>query len=379
MSELNGQMAMELSGDRQAEAAVSREDGWDAQGRLINPALEDERRLDVLAGQINMLEGQAKETFRRTAIEIGKRLIEARGLVQEGRWELWLREHVDYSVRKAQQLMQVAENYAGRALPEAYDRLSFTQIYDLLAAPAEERDSLAQAAADEDWSTRDLKRQIDEANERYRAAQQSIFDLHQQVEIGEAAIRREREAAEQYRADAEAAAQSADIARADADRERQRAKDAIERATQANDKRRAAEQMEQTAKAELAKAAEEMDALRRRPPEVVEVTPKSITDQLEAAKAIKADMDKEIARLQAEAAAARAEAEAAKAGNAMPEDEKRAMMLASLIRINSRDAREKIKGAVDALKGLRAIDNAKADMLAQELRHVLDWAQGQMD
>lgn len=373
MSELNGQMRMTGA---ELEDMTGTAEGVAALGQALGAGMtaadaEDARRLDVLAGQINILESQAKDVFRRTAIEIGQRLIEARGLVRGGCWEEWLRANVDYSLRKAQQLMQVAEAYAGKAMPEAYDRLSFTQIYDLLAAPAEERDALAQAAADEDWSTRELKRQIDEANERYKAAQQSIFELHQQAEIAEAAIRREREAAEQYKADAEAAAESAGRLRDEADRERQRAKDAVNRASNADDKRRTAEADAAAVRAELAKAAEEMDALKRRPPEIVEVTPKAVTEQLEAAERRRGELDAEVTRL-------RAEVEAARSG-AMQADERKGMMLASVVRIGLKDARAKLEEAVKALGMLRGIDADKAEMLAGEARNLADWARGQLD
>lgn len=163
MSEVTGQMSMSNLYPTAEDIHPESSEGYDERGNLL--AYPVGMRLDILAGEINLLENQAKDMFKRTAIEIGARLLEARNLVARGRFEEWLKKSVNYSVRKAQQLMQVAEAYDGKALPEAYDKLSFTQIYDLLSAPEESRDALAEAAAEEGMSTRQLKAEIDRLNE----------------------------------------------------------------------------------------------------------------------------------------------------------------------------------------------------------------------
>lgn len=89
MSELQGQMDIGSFMPGRETGAGDSPEGYDAQGHLINPdaAEPDEasaRRLDVLAGEINLLEESAKDVFRRTAMEIGRRLCEARNLVPRG-------------------------------------------------------------------------------------------------------------------------------------------------------------------------------------------------------------------------------------------------------------------------------------------------------
>ena len=169
------------------------------------------RRLDEIAFQINMRERNARDVFKATAIEIGKYLVEAQGLCPRGRWSEWLRQKVDYSERKAQQLMQVYEAYGDKALSGDYDALSFTQIYQLLSAPEESRDDLARRAADEGLSTRQLKAEI----ERLRA------------EAGEAQQRMELETAAAYREGADHGAQAM---RDDYEAMRKRAEEAEARA-----------------------------------------------------------------------------------------------------------------------------------------------------
>lgn len=135
--------------------------GYDDSGALINPATEAERRLDAIAWQINLRENQAKAVFKQTALEIGEYLIEAQQLCPRGRWGEWLRSKIDYSERKAQQLMQVYEGYRDKQLTGDYEQLSFTQIYQLLSAPEDSRDELARRAAEESLSTRQLRAEID--------------------------------------------------------------------------------------------------------------------------------------------------------------------------------------------------------------------------
>lgn len=193
-------------------------EGYDENGDLINPATAEgavsadaARRLDEIAYQINMRERNARDVFKATAIEIGKYLVEAQGLCPRGRWSEWLRQKVDYSDRKAQQLMQVYEAYGDKALTGDYDALSFTQIYQLLSAPEESRDDLARRAADEGLSTRQLKAEI----ERLRA------------EAGEAQQRMEIETAAAYREGADHGAQAM---RDDYEAMRKRAEEAEARA-----------------------------------------------------------------------------------------------------------------------------------------------------
>jgi len=182
---------------------------YDAEGHLVPPpddtcaptpaTVDPAERLDAIAWQINLREHQARDTFRRTALEIGQYLVEAQAICPRGRWGEWLRLKIDYSERKAQQLMQVYQEYHDRELTADYDRLSFTQIYQLLSAPEESRDELARKAAEENLSTRELKAEIDRLRDEIDSAQQRL-----DIETAEARREGIQQASEEHAEDLKA-------------------------------------------------------------------------------------------------------------------------------------------------------------------------------
>lgn len=255
----------------------------EADGGFGVPA-EHAERLKALAVEINMLEAGAKDTFKRTALEIGRRLIEAQNMVPKGRWGEWLTANIAYSTRKANQLMEVYTAYGDKALPEAYNRLSFTQIYDLLAASPEDRDQLAEQAAEEGLSTRSLKERIRALEEDRQKDNQKIYDLIQESEAKDRTIRQQQERVDAAQAEAKAAAETADEMRKVSSRavdeasvSAQRASDAVNRANQ-------------TAK-DLADARARIAALEsgEELPEAVRAEMEDLRRQLESAQAGKDD------------------------------------------------------------------------------------------
>lgn len=344
MSELAGQMEME--GLTPAKAAEPLE-GYDAAGNLIDPgrmeiADGDARRLDVLAGEINLLEASAKETFRRTAMEIGRRLTEARNLVPRGRWGEWLEKRISYSARKAQQLMQVYEEYQGEALPGAYDRLSFTQLYDLLAAPPEERDALAERAASEDMSTRELKREIEELRRQKEQDNIKIFDLLQKDEASERALKLAEARATAAEDSARQARNSLVAESENSLRASKQAKDAVERANRSD--------------AALTEARERIAALEAREPERVEVVPKETAREIEALKA-------QLEKAEAEAARLNGQTDAAAQAKA-----KRLLAAQLQARIAMKHVEAEAVALADAIKGVAMLDRGKADALHGEVK-----------
>ncbi len=287
MSELQGQLDIgSVMPGKAPEAGMP--EGYDADGNLVNPCMAEPeadaaRRLDVLAGEINLLEESAKDVFRRTAMEIGRRLCEARNLVPRGRWGEWLETQIKYSARKAQQLMQVYEEYQGRELTAAYDALSFTQLYDLLAAPVEERDALAEKAAAEELSTRELKREIEALRADKEAANIKIYDLIQQGEAAERRLKATEEANQSLREEKARAEKEAELSALRAD-------DAVGRANQ-------------LAK-DLSETGQRLRELENREPEVVEVVPEDARREMEAMQAQLKKAQEDVERLSGQVDAA---------------------------------------------------------------------------
>ena len=225
-------------------------------------------RLTALATEINAITEQTRGVVISGALAVGKRLIEARSLCPEGRFGEWLAASVNYSERKAQDLMRLYQEY-GRdgVLPESIAALDYSKAVALLSAPAEAREALAERASAEELSVRQLQQEIKRLNAEHVKAQmqidsyidqtdklreeiahlddreqeydRAIVERDDKIKAAQAAIQREREAATLANAKAAAAEASAQEMRklhSDAEdraaKSAQRASDAVNRANQ---------------------------------------------------------------------------------------------------------------------------------------------------
>lgn len=118
------------------------------------------RTIDTIAAEINGIKEQVRATVVSGAIEIGRRLKEAKSLVPYGEWGAWLERSVDYSERTAQNMMRIADEY-GKTDPQALADLSVTQAVLLLGVPAEERGAFLAENDVPSMSTRELQAQIE--------------------------------------------------------------------------------------------------------------------------------------------------------------------------------------------------------------------------
>ena len=71
----------------------------------------NEGRLSTLAAEINTIKRQTQRIMLGASVEIGRRLVEAKGAVGHGNWGAWLEANVDYSERTAQNLIRIFQEY----------------------------------------------------------------------------------------------------------------------------------------------------------------------------------------------------------------------------------------------------------------------------
>jgi len=269
MSELQGQLDMNTilgSGQGTVDRGQSAE-GYDAEGHLMAYpedvyaaiAVEDADRLRYLAAGIRADFDGARERV----LHMGMLLMEARGRCPEGRWLQWVKDEARLPERTAQQAMQLYETFGAQELPEG---VTASHLVELLRAPEADRSALMERAAEEGLSTRQLKEEIKQLREDYQKAQVSIHDLH--VELEEAGRVKDR-----LQEDVKAA-------QTERDRMTKQAEDAVKRAKKSDEKRREME-------GNLANANAEIDDLRNRAPETVEVEkiPEEVAAELEKLKA----------------------------------------------------------------------------------------------
>lgn len=173
------------------------------------------RDIDIVTAEINTIKVQTSRMIVANAIEIGRRLTEAKSMVEHGQWGAYLRERVDYSQSTANNLMRLFEEYGGKqeslfesfTNSQAFGNLTYTKALRLLAIPAEERAEFAQEHDVEKLSTRELDKLIrerDAAKEAQRKAEQAAEASAQQVQNAQdqaEALREQARLADQARAE----------------------------------------------------------------------------------------------------------------------------------------------------------------------------------
>ena len=280
-------------------------------GKALPPVLSmeaPERTLDVVTLEIQTLQRQAIEVNLMYAIEIGRRLTEAKAMLPHGQWGDYLKIQVSYSQSTANNLMRIFREYGdnqqslfGAAKSQTFGILPYSKALRLLAIPDEEERE--QFAADHDldaMSVRELDAAIKARDEAQREAEQ---------------LREETAAAQQEAAKLREEVQTAE-------EERQRASNMAQRLQSALSDANA---NAQTAAAEQERLQKELEELRNRPVDVAVETDQEavenarkaaiaeMTGKLETAKSARKEADKKLKAAEDALAAARKELETLKA------------------------------------------------------------------
>jgi len=150
--------------------------------------LQTSRTLDVVAAEINALTG----TMLATAVEIGRRMLEAKEMLPYGAFGKWIEENTPYSSSKANNYMRLFQGYAADqgsvfaadAVCHTCGKLSYSKALALLALPAEEREIFVEEHDVEAMSTRELQQAIRERDEAIKRAE----DLEKTARSGEAEL-----------------------------------------------------------------------------------------------------------------------------------------------------------------------------------------------
>ena len=253
------------------------------------------RTPDIIGSEIRSLTNQAKTMTLWFGIEIGRRLTEAKALLEHGQWLPYLKEQTEFSQSSASRLMTLYREY-GAAQTSLFgaesnyptlNNLSISNALRLLAVPEEEREEFAAEHDVEHMSARELDELI-KAREAAEARAEQAENALRQADEG-AALR----AAEwQEKIDAAKSAES----------------DAKELLKELKDKLADAE-------AASRRAADELEELRNRPVEVaVEVDEEAVKEaETKARAASDAEWAEKYAKLNAELSDANAKAEKLKA------------------------------------------------------------------
>lgn len=165
-----------------------------------------QRSLETVTAEIVTITAQVRREVLSGALEIGRRLVEAKELVPRGEWGKYLEEQVSFSSSQAGNFMRLYNEYGDKQESlfgggiKAIENLSVTSAIRLLSLPAEERESFAEEHPVAEMSTRELEKAIRERNEARQAQRkaeesaQASSDALQKAET-EAAEARQKAAA----------------------------------------------------------------------------------------------------------------------------------------------------------------------------------------
>ncbi len=174
------------------------------------------RTIDVVTAEIVIIRDNTRKTFFQAVIEIGRRLEEAKEMVQQGEWLDYLQNVLDFKPSTAQNYMRIAREFGdgqvaldGMSASDLFGDLGYSQLVPLLGLPEDDRKQLAQENDLPEMSSREIKKLVED----YKAAQRA--EQHAQTKAAEAQETAEKAAAAAGKA--EAAAENERAAREAAD------------------------------------------------------------------------------------------------------------------------------------------------------------------
>ena len=184
------------------------------------------RNIGTITAEFLTIKRQTEVYVLNAAIEMGRRLSEAKMLLNHGEFGNWLKEEAEISHSTAENMMRIFKEYGAdemslfgaSAKSQTYGNLSVSKALALLAVPENEREDFAASVDAENLSTREIREAIKERNE---AAEEKL--------AAEAAAEEYRKRAEELELSLEAAREDAEGARTERDllySELQEAKDA---------------------------------------------------------------------------------------------------------------------------------------------------------
>jgi len=130
------------------------------------------RTASTIAAEIRTIHDQARNMLLMYVVEIGKRLVEAKALVDHGEWCNYLQQELGYKQSTANNYMKIYRDYSENGVlanSQTFGNLGYSQALALLALPAGDRETFVQEHDVESMSARELKQAIKERDEARQA------------------------------------------------------------------------------------------------------------------------------------------------------------------------------------------------------------------
>lgn len=166
-----------------------------ARAAVEDVPMREQRSLATVTAEIRAYQDAARRMAITYCIEVGRRLVEAKGMVAFGEWGSYLKEELGFSQSRANDLMRIFEAYAADQMRldgdnlknQAFGNLSYTQALALLALPSEEaREEFVREHDMDQISTRELNAEIARLREEKEAAEADAREINAKKRQAEA-------------------------------------------------------------------------------------------------------------------------------------------------------------------------------------------------
>lgn len=153
----------------------------------------EKRTPEQIGAEIRMYVSAARQILTSCAVEIGRRLVEAKEMLPHGEWLPWLERETDFSERKAQTYMQVFRGYASsqgslfgaEVNAQTFADLPISKALALLSVPESERIEFAEVVDAEHISVRELEEKIRDRERQISALQEDVDGERKRLEESE--------------------------------------------------------------------------------------------------------------------------------------------------------------------------------------------------
>ncbi len=196
-----------------------------------NEVQAEGRNIDVVTAEIKTICMQARSLALTYAIEVGRRLEEAKAMLPHGEWGTWLKERTEFSQSTANNLMRLYAEYGNEQIgffgaemnSQTLGKLTYTKALKLLALPEEDREAFVEDNDVENMSTRELDRVIKERDEALKKAEKTT-ELEDKLSEMEISFKNAQTQAEKAQAETDALSKQLEKARAAEKKAKEQAK-----------------------------------------------------------------------------------------------------------------------------------------------------------
>ena len=153
----------------------------------------EKRTPEQIGAEIRMYMDVGRRVTLLCAIEIGRRLVEAKEMLPHGEWLPWLQRETEFSSSSAQRYMKVYEEYGATQIglfgPETntqtFADLPISKALALISVPESERIEFAEVVDAEHISVRELEEKIRDRERQISALQEDVDGERKRLEESE--------------------------------------------------------------------------------------------------------------------------------------------------------------------------------------------------